>query len=165
MRKPSQLRNYLQDKEKIKQQYGGFQQFILEEKLRWIANDSGKIEAANPVFLANSSDVKILLNDYPYGLENGIVHLVVWSKTIIPENGRGELSDEARKTIKSYIKSTFEDKLGMNSKDILWFKNSFDLRSIKSVEHFHILLNHPPMAKLQLIIGTPGVLPNMVHKK
>jgi hypothetical protein len=159
MRKPSQLRAYLQDKVKMQREYGGFQPFIIKEKLKWVANDSGVIEPANPVFLGDNSDVKMLLNDYPYGVDPGIVHIVVWSKAVIPEDGTGKPADEATRKIKAYIKNTFQDQLGMRPDDILWFKNSFDLRSIRSIEHFHVLLNQPPMSKLQLLIGTSGVIP------
>lgn len=158
MRKPSQLLTYLKAKVDIQKEYGGFESYIVKEKLKWIPDESGKIVPAKSIFLADPTDVKILLNDYPYGVEEGIVHLVVWCKARIPEDGTGRPTDEARNRIIAYIKATFQDQLGMTPEDILWFKNTFALQSIRSLEHFHVLLNNPPQHKLQEIIGTAGVI-------
>lgn len=53
-------------------------------------------------------DLKILYNDWPYGLEKGIVHLVVWTKFDLEEDpSTGLLTDAMWKKIDDYVEPTF----------------------------------------------------------
>ena len=53
-------------------------------------------------------DVKILWNDWPYGIDKRIVHLVVWTKFELEDDpATGDLTDEARAEIDEYVKRTF----------------------------------------------------------
>lgn len=58
-------------------------------------------------------DVKILYNDWPYGIDEKIVHLVVWTKFELEEDpATGDLTTEARKSIDEYVDRTFCSVLG-----------------------------------------------------
>ena len=49
-----------------------------------------------------------MLNDWPYGVEKGIVHIVVWTKfTLAEDPATGDLTDAARKDIDDYVQKKF----------------------------------------------------------
>lgn len=53
-------------------------------------------------------DLKILWNDWPYGIDERIVHLVVWTKFDLAEDPvTTDLTDEARAAIDGYVQKTF----------------------------------------------------------
>jgi len=56
--------------DKIKKRYGAVMQFVLNERLHWT-----NLESRGAPF-EFADDYKILHNDWPYGLERGIVHLI-----------------------------------------------------------------------------------------
>lgn len=87
------------------------------------------------------------MNDFPYGFEEGIIHIVVWTKISVPklDSGLADITPEARQTIQHFVDSTFKEALSMDSSDILWFKNWAALMSIRDLDHFHVLLNKPPV--------------------
>lgn len=98
------------------------------------------------------SDLKILYNDWPYGLDERIVHLVVWTKFQLPEDEKtGDLTEEAREKVQGYVDKTFGSKLG-NDK-VVWFKNWRSLKSVHAVEHFHVMLFDPDMDFVKHITG------------
>lgn len=155
-RKPSDLLYYLQCKQRYQEEYGGVLPFIIKERLQWDAVD-GEIIPSNETFLGDKSDIKILYNDFPYGLEDKIVHVVVWSKAKIPNQPpKGDLTPESRKQINDYVVATFQNHLSMPAENILWFKNWAALQSVRAIDHFHVLLRNPPADKLQALIGTSG---------
>lgn len=87
-------------------------------------------------------DIKILFNDWPYGIDSRIVHLVVWVKFAFEEDVvTGDLTDTARKEIETYVDKTFRAQVGPGS--CIWFKNWASLKSIHAVEHFHVMLFNP----------------------
>ena len=56
------------------------------------------------------SDLKILLNDFPYNFDNGIYHLCIWTKFQIkpdPNSPIGDISPNTRKIIERYLSKTF----------------------------------------------------------
>lgn len=58
-------------------------------------------------------NVKILFNDWPYGVEKGISHLVVWTKFPLDTEGeRGKLTAPARQMVERFVNGTFRDKVG-----------------------------------------------------
>ncbi|CAN6646925.1 hypothetical protein TRVA0_022S00606 [Trichomonascus vanleenenianus] len=159
-RRPSDLKYYLECKHRYRLEYGGVLPYIVLEKLRW-ASSSTEIDTimpANEECLEEESDVKILFNDFPYGVEPHIKHMVVWSKSPIPADEEGKLTPEAFDKIDSYVKRTFIDNLGMKREDVLWFKNWKALQSVRALEHFHVLLNNPPMDKVGALVDGPGIL-------
>jgi hypothetical protein len=63
--------------------------------------------------LEYEDDVKVLYNDWPYGLVDGIVHLVVWSKCNLEvEPVAGDLTTAARNNVNDYVTRVFRDRIG-----------------------------------------------------
>ena len=55
-----------------------------------------------------TEDIKVLYNDWPYGVEDGIIHLVVWTKFDLEDDpATDDLTPLARKEIDDYVKRTF----------------------------------------------------------
>ena len=105
---PSELRRYLEYNWKLKQQYGSVMDFVLSERIGW----KEPIRAEGRPF-EKESDVKILWNDWPYGLDGDIVHLVVWTKFDLEEDPvTGDLTPKARKEIDDYVDKTFRKEVG-----------------------------------------------------
>ncbi|KAI5245264.1 hypothetical protein E4T43_03289 [Aureobasidium subglaciale] len=138
-RVPSDLRRYKAYTAKLKDEYGSVMSFVMTERLRWQDlvpkgepfSDSGRLD-----------DIKILLNDWPYGIDTRIVHLVVWVKFQFEEDAvTGDLTDAARKQLDSYVSRTFRTHIGFGN--CIWFKNWASLKSIHAVEHFHVMLFDP----------------------
>ena len=58
-------------------------------------------------------NTKILFNDWPYGVEKGISHLVVWTKFTLDTDGeKGKLTAPARQMVDRFVHKTFGDKVG-----------------------------------------------------
>ncbi|KAI4735637.1 hypothetical protein E4T50_13841 [Aureobasidium sp. EXF-12298] len=135
-RVPSDLRRYKAYTAKLKNQYGSVMNFVMTERLRW----QDLVPQGEP--FSNPDDVKILLNDWPYGIDTRIVHLVVWVKFQLEEDPvSGDLTDAAREQLDSYVNQTFRAHVG--AEDCIWFKNWASLKSIHAVEHFHVMLFSP----------------------
>ncbi|KAJ5720710.1 uncharacterized protein N7483_008644 [Penicillium malachiteum] len=107
----------------------------------------------NPQPFADPEDYKILRNDWPYGFEPGISHLVVWSRTPIPvASDEGHLTAESRALINGFVQRQFvqrlaEDKAGRfldPESHVLWFKNWVGLQSVRALEHVHVLVRNVP---------------------
>lgn len=59
-----------------------------------------------------SDDIKILYNDWPYGVDVKIVHLVVWTKFDLEDDpATDDLTPEARKEIDDFVDRTFRSKV------------------------------------------------------
>lgn len=57
-------------------------------------------------------DLKILYNDWPYGLEKGIVHLVIWTKFELEEDpATGLLTESMWKKIDDYVGRVFRSRI------------------------------------------------------
>lgn len=128
-RSPSQLRGYVEYLHHLKKTYNSVLLFIQQERLHWIT-----IAPSGDLPFENLSDFKILCNDWPYFVEDGIEHLVVWTKFLIDDDETtGKVTKEADEQIEAFIRKTFcerEDGKSMKRESILWFKN---WKSIKSV--------------------------------
>lgn len=102
-RVPSALRRYLAYNWKLKQDYGSVMNFVLAERLRW---NAPIVPAGKPFEL--DDDIKILWNDWPYGIDPRIVHLVVWTKFDLEEDpSTGDLTDGAREQVNDYVQTKF----------------------------------------------------------
>ena len=156
---PSDLRRYLAYNHYLKEEHGSVMNFVLRERLAWaepIVPDGKPFE--------KESDIKILWNDWPYGIDAKIVHLVVWTKFDLEDDPKtDDLTDEARALIEEFVRRTFRDVVGdenvssrnlillfviigtmkANESQVIWFKNWRSLKSINSVEHFHVMLYDP----------------------
>lgn len=101
-------------------------------------------------------DIRILYNDWPYGTDTDIIHLVVWTKFEIPDDpATGDLTAEARQAIEQYVQRTFRPR--MAAQNLVWFKNWKSLKSVHAVEHFHVMLFQPDMEFVREI--TDGDVP------
>ena len=53
-------------------------------------------------------DIKILYNDWPYGVDKDIIHLVVWTKFSFEDDPEtNDLTPKAREEIDDYVQKTF----------------------------------------------------------
>lgn len=102
-RAPSELRKYLDYVWKLKQDYGSVMEFILTQRLQWTAP---VVPRGKPFEF--DDDIKVLWNDWPYGIDKRIVHLVIWTKFDLAEDlATDDLTDEARAEIDRYVQKTF----------------------------------------------------------
>ncbi|POR39361.1 Uncharacterized protein TPAR_00433 [Tolypocladium paradoxum] len=140
-RTPSDLRRYMKWTAETKAQYGSMTQYILANRLpkSWGQPPFGP-ESQIP--FANAADFKVLLNDWPYGLDPEITHIVVWSRTLIPTDSEtGDMTPESRALVRDFVKRYFVGTLGPGGEtQVLWFKNWVALQSVRSLEHIHVLV-------------------------
>jgi hypothetical protein len=134
-RSPSELRQYLAFTWKLKQEYGSVLNFILSSRLHW----SEPVVPRGKYPFEDEGDVKILWNDWPYGIDERIVHLVVWTKFDLEEDERtGDLTDEARGMVDGYVKRVLgevdEDKVG--DEFFLWCWVEFGVWRVANGECF-----------------------------
>lgn len=59
----------------LKRSYGSVMRFILLERLGW-GETPGDVVSDGSRFEEGGADVKVLWNDWPYGIDERIVHLV-----------------------------------------------------------------------------------------
>lgn len=77
---------------------------------------------------------------------------MVWTKFELPDDpATDDLTDEAREAIEQYVQRTFRSRVTPES--VVWFKNWKSLKSVHSVEHFHVMLHRPDLAFVQEITG------------
>lgn len=107
-RVPSELRRYLAYNWSLKQQYGSVMEFMLQKRLGWsvpVVSEGGPFE--------READVKILWNDWPYGIDERIVHLVVWTKFELEDDPEtDDLTAQARREIDEYVDRVFGERVG-----------------------------------------------------
>ena len=107
-RVPSQLRRYLAYTWQLRRDYGSIMDFILAVRLRW---EAPVVPAGRRPFECDD-DVRVLRNDWPYGIDERIVHLVVWTKFDLEEDpATGDLTDAARGEIETYVQRKFGSRL------------------------------------------------------
>jgi len=105
-RSPSELRRYRHYIYQLEQKYGSVMDFIINHRLQW-----QDLTPTGPPF-SNSDDLKILYNDWPYGIDSRIVHLVVWVKFAIEDDPiTGYLTTEANDQIQNYVDKTFASQM------------------------------------------------------
>ncbi|KAJ0413808.1 hypothetical protein BJY00DRAFT_319438 [Aspergillus carlsbadensis] len=154
-RLPSDLRRYLEYKEQIIANYGSIMRFVVKERLRWGDGIAEDLKPKGQPF-EHAEDIRILQNDWPYGLAHGIVHLVVWTKFALEDDpATDDLTPRARKEIDDYVKQTFLSQISPSQ--VVWFKNWRSLKSVHAVEHFHVMLQNPNPEFIQEI--TRGDVP------
>lgn len=129
----------------VKSKYGGVTQYILQQRLGWRPLDgSGALvfKTASDVPFADDRDYKILRNDWSYGMEAGVVHLVVWLKPRLPVDGIGALTEEGKVVVEAWIDKKFRRVIGeeIRGEKVLWFRNPTGLQSVRSLEHVHVLV-------------------------
>ena len=107
-RVPSQLRRYLGYTWQLRRDYGSIMDFILARRLLW---DVPVVPAGAAPF-EHEDDVRILRNDWPYGIDERIAHLVVWTKFELEEDPvTTDLTPAAREQIEAYVRRKFGSRL------------------------------------------------------
>jgi len=143
---PSALKAYLAWTAHVKQKYGSVMTYLLDQRLLWepIEDESGalRFDVVNSTPFTDSADYKILRNDWTYAFVPGVKHIVVWLKQRLPVDGKGALSEEGRALVEDFVKKEFRDKAGEKEggSKVIWFKNTTDLQSVRSLEHVHVLV-------------------------
>ena len=140
-RVPSDLKRYMTWTAATKAEYGSMTNYILANRLPKSWGQPPFTPASMTPF-ADPSDYAVLLNDWPYGLESNITHIVVWTRTLIEaDNDRGDMTPESRTTVADFVQRYFVNSLGPGGEDkILWFKNWVALQSVRALEHIHVLV-------------------------
>lgn len=94
---PSELRRYREFIWRLKHEWGSVMEYMLSERLHWRMPLTPR--GSRP--FEYEEDFQILFNDWPYGVDERIVHLVVWTKF--------ELRDDAETVaeIERFIERTF----------------------------------------------------------
>jgi Protein of unknown function (DUF3605) len=106
-RTPSNLRRYRQYVHSLKQNYGTINDYILSHVLGWTDNGTTYPPFTNP------DDIKILYNDWPYGFERSITHLVVWTKFDFPvDPATDEMTADAWNAIATFVDQVFGTRFG-----------------------------------------------------
>ncbi|KLJ06643.1 hypothetical protein EMPG_09257 [Blastomyces silverae] len=151
-RVPSELRRYLEYIAKIKDIYGSVLDFVVQKRLGWV--DDLKPRGTRP--FDHPDDIKILYNDWPYGVEKDIAHLVIWTKFELEDDpATDDLTPRMRREIDEFVERTFRAR--MPAEKVIWFKNWKSLKSVHAIEHFHVMLYQADPAFLHEI--TNGDVP------
>lgn len=124
-------------------------------------------ERSNECMTWIADDVKILHNDWPYGLRANIVHLVVWLRFRLQEDATtGDLTVLARQQVHDFVDRTFRpqvdsSQVSMAAVDkLLWFRNWTSIKSVRGLEHFHVLLNNPDSTFIRHITNNDRPMAN-----
>ena len=120
--------------------------YLLQQRLFWepLEDETGAlrfdVRASMP--FADPEDYKILRNDWSYAFESGIRHIVVWLKQRLPVDAEGALNDEGRRLVMEFVQKEFRQKAGEleEGSKVIWFKNTTNLQSVRSLEHLHVLV-------------------------
>ncbi|KAI4721358.1 hypothetical protein E4T48_02452 [Aureobasidium sp. EXF-10727] len=167
-RRPSDLRRYIAWSSETKAEYGTITNFVVQKRLHWTPlpsttpGDPPTFKFRDPIPFKVQDDFRILKNDWPYGLDKGIVHICVWVKTPIETDpNTGDVTDHSRSLIEDFVNNTFALKLdsvfgtGKGRDHVLWFKNWVALQSVRGVDHIHVLVRDAPEDILDSWIKEP----------
>ena len=110
-RRPSQLRRYRKFVHGLVREHGSIARFVLTQRLGW--EKPLRAEGSRP--FECEGDLKILHNDWPYGIDPEIVHLVVWTKFRFEEDpDTGDLTERARQEIDAFVTRVFCSRVPVN---------------------------------------------------
>jgi hypothetical protein len=143
---PSALKAYLAWTAHVKEKYGSSLAYLLQQRLFWepLEDEAGalKFEVRDATPFASPEDFRILCNDWTYAFAPGIRHIVVWLKQRLPVDGEGALNEEGRRQVSEFVEREFRRKVEETEEGsrVIWFKNSTNLQSVRSLEHFHVLM-------------------------
>lgn len=113
----------------LKQQYGSVMAFVQNERLQW-----ADLEPSPDAPFTNPGDYRILFNDWPYGIDPEITHLVVWCKFPFEDDPvTDDLTLMARQEIENFVLRTFCGDSGLPRDQLVWFRNWRRLKSIHAI--------------------------------
>jgi hypothetical protein len=143
---PSALKAYLAWTAHVKEKYGTIMAYLLQQRLHWDPVDDGSgaltFNAKSATPFTDPADFLILRNDWGYAFEQGIRHIVVWLKQRLPVDEGGALSEDGKRLVRDFVKKEFREKAGETEEGskVIWFKNTTNLQSVRSLEHVHVLI-------------------------
>jgi hypothetical protein len=80
------------------------------------------------------------------------VHLVVWTKFSFPSDPlTDDLVPASRAEIEGFVGETFSRVCG--ERNVVWFRNWGELKSVRAIEHFHVLIFEPPVGFVERVTG------------
>ena len=110
----------------IKAEYVSVMRFVVKERLGWGDNREDVKPRGGPFEYEGTGhrvgsrtrerlitnhfieDIRIIYNDWPYGVDKDIIHLVVWTKFELEDDPTtDDLTSTARGAIESYVQDTF----------------------------------------------------------
>ncbi|KAK5946025.1 hypothetical protein PMZ80_000164 [Knufia obscura] len=151
---PSDLRRYIKWSAATKKEYGSIMAYVMQKRLKWTPSPRSTAETGplfdyeDPTPFQDSRDFRIMPNDWPYGLDKGIVHVIVWLKNRLEvEPPRGDLTAEARTQVDAFIQEHFVQRVmdvTGGTDNVIWFKNWVSLQSVPGIDHVHVLLRDVP---------------------
>ena len=109
----------------IKYNYVGIRDYLLIHKFgcEWKKNKDGKKKAINIKKVSNTS---YIANTYPYNLEKGMTHDLIWSKTPLTFN---QIKDVIIK----------KHKWNMLRREFIFWENPAQIKSIPEFLHYHVI--------------------------
>jgi hypothetical protein len=108
-RRPSELRRYLEFNWQCKQAYGSVMAYVLSQRLGWTLPLAPRADRP----FACREDLSVKRNDWPYGIDDKIVHLIVWTKFELQDDPEsGFLTEPAKAEIDAYVKDVFVSRMG-----------------------------------------------------
>lgn len=152
VRWPSDTRRYMKWTADTKKEYGSIMNFVTKERLKWTpTNTPGTamtFDFESPIPFENVNDYKTMPNDWPYGLDQGISHLIVWLKNRLEiQPPPGDLTPKGRAQVNAFIDKEFVKpvaELTGEGDNVIWFKNWVALQSVPGIDHVHVLLRNVP---------------------
>lgn len=122
-RVPSDLRRYIAFNARTRKEYGSVSAFLLDTRLGW---KLPLVPKGAP--FERDEDMKILYNDWPYGIDERIVHLVVWTKFPLEEDpATGDLTGSTRAAIDGYVTKVFRSRVP--AEHVSWQAQIVDISS------------------------------------
>lgn len=157
MRLPSDLRRYREYCAKLVKQYGSVMEYVVRERLRWT-----DLTPRGERPFDCGEDSRVLFNDWPYGVDERTVHLVVWTKFDLESDPTtDDLTDQARGEIEAFVERVFIEPCG--SENVIWFRNWSTLQSIHAVPHFHVMLFDPDLDWVRHVTGGDVAMSERLH--
>ncbi|KAJ2894731.1 hypothetical protein MKZ38_007281 [Zalerion maritima] len=142
VRTPSENVRYQEWGAQARRDYGSVMNYLIRERFPKAWGKTAPFAPKSKVPFQDPSDYSVLLNHWPYALEPGIVHLVVWSRTpMAVDTEKGDLLPESRRLVNDFVRRFFVERLGDRGADkVLWFKNWVALQSVRALDHVHVLV-------------------------
>jgi hypothetical protein len=107
-RMPSEQRRYLEFCWLQKRKWGSLTTFVLEERLHWRHIHTSREISLSGQRFDNPKNVAVKKNDWPYGIDKRITHLVVWTAfTLREEAATGRLTESGKLELEEYVDRVF----------------------------------------------------------
>jgi hypothetical protein len=105
-----------------------------KEDIHIIKANGGALKHLTKKYLSNENDYNMTLNNYPYYMEDGVVHYVIWFK------GDKFYKYNNPPAIENIIKDYITHNNIYSRCDYVYYQNIEELRSIPSIPHLHVFM-------------------------